>query len=182
MIVRRKYRLAPNTFVQMLAHRPRNTHPVPRTRPAADFIEEHQTALRGRVENGTRLTHLHHERRLTTHQIVTRPHAREHAIRHAHRRAPRRHITTHLRHQHNQSNLSQYGTFSGHIRTGQNDHPRIGRQRHVVGNELIAWHHALHHRMAAAYNLQGRPVVHHGPHIPFTRRDIRQARQRIELR
>ena len=182
MVMRREDRLAPDVFVQVLAHRPRDREPVPRRRAASDLVQQHQAPRRRRVQDRTRLRHLHHERRLPAHEIVARTHTREHPVGDPHPRRRRRHIAPHLRHQHQQTYLSQYGTFPGHVRTGQDDHPRIGRERHVVRDELVARHHPLHHRMPPAHDLERRPVVHHRPHIALARRDLGERRQHVELR
>ena len=56
-------------------------------------ISSSSTRLRARrrVQDGARLRHLHHERRLPAHEVVARAHAREHAVAHADRRRRRGH-------------------------------------------------------------------------------------------
>src|SRR2546429_9023580 len=58
-------------------------------RPPSDLVEQHEAPRRRAVEYRTGLAHLHHERRLTAHQIVRRPHPREQAVHDADDGAPR---------------------------------------------------------------------------------------------
>src|SRR2546429_626880 len=73
-------RLAPDRVVQELGHGPRDRDAVVCRRPPSDLVEQHEAPRRRAVEYRTGLAHLHHERRLTAHQIVRRPHPREQAV------------------------------------------------------------------------------------------------------
>ena len=59
---------------------PREAQAVERARAAADFVEDHQAARRGVVQNVRGLAHLHHERGLPARQIVAGADAGEDAV------------------------------------------------------------------------------------------------------
>src|ERR1019366_2594985 len=126
MIVRREHGFAANLLKQVLAHRPGDADAVPCARPTADFIEQYKATYRSRVQDCACFRHLHHERGLSSHQVITRPHPCEYSVRDPDLCTCRGDETPGLCHQDNQPELSQYRAFPRHIRPCQNDHPRIG--------------------------------------------------------
>src|SRR5262249_24486457 len=106
VIVRRENRFAPESIVQMLAHRPGDRDAVVRRRAAADLVQQHETPLRRRMENRARLGHLYHERRLPANQVVACTHAGEYAIDDPDARVRSRYEASHLSDQYDQSDLA----------------------------------------------------------------------------
>ena len=151
VIVRREQRLGPAARVrrQIFGDRPRNAQTIEGGGAASDFIEHHQAARGGAMENVRGLLHLHHECGLAAHDVVGRPHARVNAIHQGQLRAARRHERSRLCHQADQRRLAQVRRFAAHVRAGQNHElAGVGIERHVV------WHKgavapALQHRVAA---------------------------------
>ena len=80
VIVRGEHGAAAVGFVQMLGHRPGDGEAVERRGAAADFIEHHERARAGLVQDGGGLDHLGHERRTAAREIVGCADAREDAI------------------------------------------------------------------------------------------------------
>ena len=182
VVVRREHRLAADLLMQVLAHCPRDRQSIPCRRTASDLVEQHDTAGRGRVQDRARLGHLHHERGLPAHEIVARTHAGEHAVRDADARRRRRDVRSHLRHQYEQPDLPEDGALARHVGAREDDHPLLGREPHIVRDELVARHHALHHRMPPAHDLQRAAVIHYRPHVPLARCDLGQRGEYVELR
>src|SRR2546423_7859454 len=80
MVVRSEDRLAADPLVQMLTHRPGDRDTVIRAGASTDLVEQDEAAARCGVQDGARLRHLHHERRLSAHQVVARADSREDAV------------------------------------------------------------------------------------------------------
>src|SRR5699024_3190840 len=97
MIMRGEERLAAD-FVQMLGDRPGDRKAVVSAGAAPDFVENHEAARRGVVENVGRLVHLDRKSTLAGGEIVLRADAREDAVDKPDARAARRHETSDLRH------------------------------------------------------------------------------------
>src|SRR5690606_12088203 len=68
-----------------------------------------------------------------------------------------RNETSHLRHQNNQSSLSQQSRLTGHVRTGDNDDLlRFAVQENIVCDVISSGRQVLfNHRMTAAFDIQG---------------------------
>ena len=77
MVVGGEQRAAADVVVQVLDDGPGQREAVVGARPAADFVEDHQAARRGVVEDAGRLGHLDHERALAPGQFVAGPDAGE---------------------------------------------------------------------------------------------------------
>ena len=134
------------------------------------------------MQNRTRLGHLHHERRLTAHEVVARAHAREHAVADADRRCGGGHEAPCLCHEHNQTDLSQDRALARHIRARENHEARIRHEPHVVRNELVPWHHALHNRMPAGRDIEIESVGERGPRVTLASGDVSQRGENVQLR
>jgi len=67
---------------EVFGHRPRQTQSIKGRGASTDFIENHQTARGGGVQNGRGLLHLDHEGRLSACNVVGRADARKNAIHH----------------------------------------------------------------------------------------------------
>ena len=89
--------------VQKFGDAPRDCEAIEGGGAAADFIENHETALRGVVDDVRGFIHLDHEGRLPAGKIIVRADARENAIHQADLRARRRHKAPDLRHQDDQA-------------------------------------------------------------------------------
>ena len=86
-----------------------------------------------------------------------------------------------LRHERDEPDLSQDRRLAGHVRAGEDDHPRVLRELQVVGDELLARHHPLDHGMAPRLHVEAEAVVEHGTGVSLARRDVGQRREHVEL-
>ena len=150
VIMGREKRPRLDLVVQKFRHAPGDRKSVEGRSPAADFIQNNETALGRVVYDVRRLVHLHHESRLPARKIVVRAHARKNAIDQPDLRARRRHETSDLRHQNDQRDLPDVGRFAGHVRPGDD------RQSHSLAIELGIVRHKfflrqilIEHRMPA---------------------------------
>ena len=168
--------------MQVFAHAPRDRHTVVGARATTDFVQQHQRAPRRGMQNSARFTHLHHKRGLSAHQIVAGANASEQAVDNGEFGAARRHVAAHLRHELNESDLPQNGALTGHVGPGQHDHLRVFAEREIIGNELLARHHALDHRMAARHDLHIEAVVQLRSCILFTLCHVGKRGQHINRR
>jgi hypothetical protein len=71
--------------------------------------------------------------------------------------------------------------LSGHVRASQNDHPGVIHQPEVIGDELVARHHPLDHRMSPAHDVEIEIVAHRRTDVSLARGNIGQRAQHIEL-
>ena len=182
MVVRGEDGLAADHVVEMLGHRPGDRHAVVGRGPAADLVEQHEAPAGRPVEGRARFAHLHHEGGLAARQVVRRADAGEQPVHRADHRAPSRHERPHLREQHAQPHLPEQRGLSRHVRPGQQDDPAGLVEPHVVGNERLARHHPLDHRVAGPLELDGEPSVDLGPRIALAVREVGQGAPHVELR
>ena len=131
------------------------------------------------MQNRARLGHLHHECRLSAREVVARADAREQAIEHPDLGVRCRHEATHVRHQRDQSDLTQDGRLARHVRPRQHDDPRVLRELHIVGNEFVARHHAFDDRMTSGGDAQCEVVGDARPNIAFSGRDFRERHKHV---
>src|SRR6266852_2196989 len=106
------------------------------------------------MENRTRLGHFHHESGLASHQIVARTYSSEQPVHYSNLGSSCRNKAADLCHQHDQSYLPQNCRFPSHVRTSENDHPRIFCQHDVIGDEFLSLHHSLYYRMPSRSDLE----------------------------
>ena len=165
VVVRGEHRLAADPVVQVLGHRPRDRDAVVGRRAAADLVEQHQAPRPRVVEDGARLAHLHHEGRLAARQVVARAHPGEEPVHRADRCRGGRDERAHLGEHHAEADLPQDRGLARHVGPGHQRHPLGLGEAGVVGDERLARHHALDHRVAALAQHEVEAVVHLGPHV-----------------
>ncbi|MNV17170.1 hypothetical protein D3C71_1079530 [compost metagenome] len=84
--------------------------------------------------------HLDHEGGATAGQIVRRPNTGEDAIDWADLHALCRNVAADISQQGDQRSLAHVGTFTAHIRAGNDQHPTLGRQVKRVSNKRLVEH------------------------------------------
>jgi hypothetical protein len=109
---------------------------------------------------------------LTANEIVARSNPGEQTVDNADASSGGWNKAPDLRHQHDQAHLSKHRRFTRHVRAGENDHSCIFRQRDVVGNELLARHHSLYHRMSSGHYLESEIIGELRPNVAFPRRHL----------
>ncbi len=182
VIVRGEDRLRPCTVVrrQVFGYGPRQAQAIERGGAATDFVEDDEAAVRGRVQNGGRLLHLDHERRLAACDVVGRADARKDAVHDRELRALRRHERPGLRHQREQGDLAQIGRLAAHVRPGEDDDlRRLGVEVHVVRHER-AGHMALDNRVPGVDGMELVAVVQERLREVARRGGISQRGQHVE--
>ena len=80
VIMGREQRARFDFIVEKFRHAPGDRESIEGRSPAADFIENDETALRRVVHDVRRLVHLHHEGRLAAREIVVRADPGKNAI------------------------------------------------------------------------------------------------------
>src|SRR5216683_130748 len=106
------------------------------------------------MEDRTRLRHFHHESGLSSHEIVTRTHSCEQPVYNPDFGSSCRNKASNLGHQDDQPYLPQNCRFPSHVRTSENDHPRIFCQHDVIRDEFLSLHHSLYYRMPSRSDLE----------------------------
>ena len=179
--MRGEQRAAAIALVQVLDGRPGDGEAVERRRAAADFVEDHQRALAGLIEDRRGLDHLDHEGRMAARQIVGGADAREQPVDHADMGGARRHEAAHLGEHGDQRVLAQERRFARHVRAGdQPDASRRGvgrwRQIAIVGDEraAVGAERLLDNRVTAALDQERQTAIDDGTHIVALDRERRQ--------
>jgi hypothetical protein len=85
-----------------------------------------------------------------------------------------------MRHQRDETHLPENRGFPGHIRAGEHDDPRVRREMHVVGDELVARHHAFDDGMTTGDNAQREVGSDARTRITFAHRDLGERRNCVE--
>src|SRR3979411_1767266 len=107
----------------MFHRSPRQTQPIIRSRATPHLIQQHQRPVRSRIQNRRRLSHLHHERRPSASDIITRANPRINAVHQSQPHPLRRNKAAHLRHHNQQRRHPQIRTLAPHIRPENQQHP-----------------------------------------------------------
>ena len=167
-------------LMQMLRRRPGDGQAVIGGGAAPDLVQYDQRFRRGLVEDRRRLHHLHHEGGAARRQIVARADAAEQPVHDADMGRFGGHETAHLGQDGDQRILAQEGGFARHVGTGDQPQPPfgVGRQVAVVGHERAGMgrlQRRLHHRMAAAPDVEGQAGIHFRAHIARRHRQLAQA-------
>ena len=126
VVVRGEERAAADLLVDVLDDAPGEREAVVGARAAADLVEDHEAARRGRVEDAGGLGHLDHERALTAGELVARADAGEDAIGDADGGAAGRDEAAHLGHEREQRGLANVRAFAGHVGAGDEQERREG--------------------------------------------------------
>ena len=159
MIVRSEQRAAADLVVDVFDDRPGQRHAIVGARAASDLVEDHEAAVRGRIQNARRLGHLDHERTSPPRQLVAGTDAGKDAIGDPDGRLASGNEAAHLCHQRQQRDLTNVRTLTGHVRASdQQDHSVIDRGQRVVGHESPLRFADVEHRMAAIDDMQHRFV------------------------
>ena len=134
---------------------------------SAQFVEQHQTALREVVQYGGGLVHLHHEGTLAGRDVVGGAHAGEYLVHDADGGAFCRHEGAYLRHEHDEGGLPEQGRLTGHIGTCQHDNLlRVVVEQDVVGHIRLADRQLLlDDRVASLTDVDDERVVHLGADV-----------------
>ena len=186
MIMRGKQRAAAVHIVQMFQRGPSNRKPVISRRAAPDFIQDHQSAVVGLVQNRGRFHHLDHKGRPSPRQIICRPHTAENLADQPDMCRLGGHKRPNLRQQSDYRVLAQEGGFTGHIRPRHqpNRWSVRARQSAIIRHkgQALPFQRTLHHRMPPALHHKGVAVIHHGRAPIFRHRQIGQCCRQIQLR
>ena len=81
--------------------------------------------------------HFYHKGRTTGCQIIRRAHAGKDPIDRAYFHFLRRNVAADVGQQRNQRGLAHIGTFTPHIRTGDDQHPSLRREVKRVGDKRL---------------------------------------------
>ena len=166
----------------MLDRRPGDGEAVVGGGAAPDFVEDHQRPLAGLIEDGGGLHHLHHEGGAPAREVVRRADAGEEPVDRADAGGGSGDERAHLGQHRDQRILAQEGALACHV--GAGDEPDAGRRAEVaiVGHEgrVAAGAHRLHHRMAPAFDLEGRGLVDDGPRVAPPDREVREPLGHVE--
>jgi hypothetical protein len=103
---------------------------------AANLIHQHQAVLGGVVQNIGGFGHLHHKGRAAAGQ-VRRADAGKDAIDGADLHLLRRDVAADIGQQRNQRGLAHIGTFTAHVRPGDDQHSPLRRQLQRVGDKRL---------------------------------------------
>src|SRR5271170_7064375 len=162
--------------MQSLHHRPGNSQPIKRRRPAPHLIKQNQTSRRSRIQNRRHLAHPHQKCRSPPRQIIRCPNPREHPFQQRQFRRRSRHKRPHLRQNRNQSRLPQISGLAPHVRpSNQKQKLRLIIQIQIIRHKPLAslLQKLLNHRMPPARN-------HQNPALSFpAQRSLRKFRPRI---
>ena len=185
VVMRGKECLGPGTvLVDVLHDGPSDGDTVVGARAAPQLVEEHEAALTQVVQNRSCLGHLDHEGGLAQRDVVAGSHTGEDFVNHADTCALRRHETAHLRHQGDESRLSQQRTLTGHVRASD-DHDLLAvvAQADVVGHITLAGRQlALDDCVAALHDVDVERFVEHGAVVVILGSHPGERRQAVELR
>ena len=166
-----------------LCHRPRNRQPVVGASAAPYLVQYHQGPRRGVIENGRRLQHLDHERRLARREVVLKPDAREDPVDDADGCRLGGNEAADLRHQRDDRNLTDESRLARHVRTGKHDDLLVaGGKSDVVRHELPRLDHVLDDRMPSLRDSDRVSLVQLGPHVPLPLGNLRQGREGVDAR
>ena len=170
--------------VKVFDHRPGDRNAVVGRRAAADFVEQHDAAVRNVIEDAGRFEHLDHESRLALRNVVRSPDARENFVHIADMGRLRGYVRTHLGHQDDQRGLAQQRRLTRHV--GSGDHHNLLLlvvEHHVVGDVLLPHgHQRLDHRMAALTDVDALAVVQHGTHVAAFAGDACEGLEAVDAR
>ena len=170
--------------VKVFDHRPSDRNAVVGRRAAADFVEQHDAAVRNVIEDAGRFEHLDHEGRLALRNVVRSPDARENLVHIADMGRLRGYVRTHLGHQNDQRGLAQQRRLTRHV--GSGDHHNLLLlvvEHHVVGDVLLPHgHQRLDHRMAALTDVDALAVVQHGTHVAAFAGDACEGLEAVDAR
>src|SRR6266536_3034294 len=132
------------------------------------------------MQNRCSLSHLDHESRSTTREVVRCPHARPNAIEQRQARALRRYKAAHLRQQTDDSGLPQHRALAAHV-WSSDDQKSI---RRVVEIDAIGYKSRFaeyfDHGMAALHDFNFIAVVHLRTRVTAPCRSFSQRGKRIE--
>ena len=146
---------------------------------AADLVHQHQRAVGGGIQDGRGLGHLDHEGRAAAGQVVGGADAGEDAVDRAQAADLGRHPAAAVGQQHDQRGLAHVGGLAAHVGAGQHHHPVALVEHAVVGHEMLD--RRLHHRMAAAADLDARQAGELGRHPAQGLRAQRERGQHVDL-
>ena len=171
-------------FVNMLHDGPGDGNAIVGGSAAAQFVEEHEAALREVVHDVGCLAHFHHKRTFAHRYIVRGAHSGEDFIDKADARAVGGHKTAHLGQQGDERRLAEQRTLTCHVGSRDDDNLlAIAVQLHIVGHIFLAHRHErFDDSVASAAYVEHQALVHHGPYILPFRCHLGQAVQAVQLR
>src|SRR5687768_16394140 len=138
MIVSGEERSGADALMDELDDRPGKSKSIVGRGPAADFVEDDQTVLRGRVENDRRFGHFHHECRPSAGEVVRCPNAGEDAVDDRQSGFVGGNEGTHLSENAYQGGLAKVRRLTTHIRPGDDSKILAGTvEKNVVRNEAL---------------------------------------------
>ena len=134
-VVRGKQGVGLCLVVQLRGNRRGQRQAVEGAGAAPDLVHQHQRLRRGAVQDLRRLQHLQHEGGLRVGQVVGGADAGVNAIDRSDDSLIGRDITTDVRQEGNQSNLTHIGGLTAHIRASDDEHTALFVQVEVIRNE-----------------------------------------------
>ena len=174
--------LGADVLMKVLGDRPRDRHAVVGGRSPPDLVQQDQASLRGAVDDRRGLVHLHHEGGLAPGQAVGGPDPREHPVAHRQARSLGGNERAHLRHDLKEAGLAQHRALAGHVGAGEDRDPALFVQEQVVGDEVLAGHHRLDHRVAAGGRVEGEAGGDLGARVASGLGDFGQRGRDVQLR
>ena len=125
-------------------------------------------------------SHLHHKGRAAAGQVIRRADAGKDAIDRPDLHLLRRDVAADIGQQRNQRGLAHIGTFTAHVRPGDDQHPPLRRQLQRVGDKRL-FQHLLDHRMAAFADANARLIAKGRAAVVQGFRAFRQVDQHVQL-
>ena len=169
-------------FVDVLHDGPGDGYAVVSRRAAPQFVEEHERTLREVVHDVGGFGHLHHKRALPHRNVVAGTDTGEDFVDHADLGRLGGYEGAYLGQEGDECRLAEQGTFTRHVRSGDNDDLLfLGVQLHVVGRVVLAGRHeGFDDRVAASANVEGKSFVDYGSHVMSLSGHGSEALQRIK--
>ena len=136
------------------------------------------------MQNHRGLEHLNHEGRLSAGYVVGCSNACEDLVAISDPRLLCRNKTADLSHQNDQGSLTQKGRFTGHIRTGQDNHLLLTVVKvNIIWNEFLSsLHHGFDNRMTALPYIYFLAVIYLRTAISVAHCQISETTQHIKTR
>ena len=182
VVVRGKQGPRADPVVQILDHGPRQAHAVVGAGPPPYLIEDNETPAGRVVQDIGDLLHLHQECAASCGDIVSGADSGEDAVHKPYARAGGGNERSDVRQQRDQRRLAQIGRFTGHVRTGDDQHGPVGGGHvQVVGHVPLAAEHAFDHRVPSGADVQDRGIRDFWLHVPVHGGDLRQGGQDVDV-
>ena len=145
---------ADSSSVCVLNYRPRDAHSVKRACSASDLVVNYKTRLSRVFKNVRDLVHLKHKRGLSRREIVRRTDTRKYLINNTDSCLICGNVRSHLRHKHDQRDLTHISGFTRHI-GARSQHYSVCRRIKlcVVRHEIRVLNELLNNGMTSVLDL-----------------------------